>query len=132
MRIAKRLGKNFNPFNPKPTKLTGPTWFPVGKILSFGSKPEFQLTSQTPKFGQADVFLSTVSLPIVHPGGSYESCVFYKDGQSEVLERYWTRAEAQKGHVRHAIELGLMEGLIVSKEPDPIVRKRRIKFDEEV
>lgn len=46
--------------------------------------------------------VSTVELPIVgHPGGDYETCIFFKDGDSEVVERYETKDEAAKGHARH-------------------------------
>jgi hypothetical protein len=38
--------------------------------------------------------LSTVELP----NGQYESCIFYSDGNSEILDSYDTRSKAIIGH----------------------------------
>ena len=54
-----------------------------------------------------DVSLSTVELPrVVYDDGTdlygdtpYESCIFFANGESEVLKRYATQAEALCGHI---------------------------------
>ena len=93
---------------------------PLGKIAS----PSLHLNSQI-----SAITLSTIELPFAHPGGSFESCLFYEDGQSEVLERYFTAVEARQGHERI---LAKLRGEIEKKvEDEPITKKRRIRFDEE-
>ena len=47
-----------------------------------------------------DVSLSTVELDSrIYPDTPYESCIFFANGESEVLKRYNTQAEAISGHV---------------------------------
>lgn len=54
----------------------------------------------------ADITLSTVELPTVmfddgtdlYGDTPYESCIFYANGNSEVLKRYKTQEEAICGH----------------------------------
>ncbi len=49
----------------------------------------------------ADVSLSTVELDTsVYPDTPYESCIFYQNGDSEVLARYKTKKEAIAGHTQ--------------------------------
>jgi len=50
--------------------------------------------------------VSTVRLPFPHPGGEYETCIFFRDHSSEVVERYETQDEAARGHERHVSEHG--------------------------
>lgn len=45
--------------------------------------------------------ISTVELPEEH-GHGYETCVFKRNGDSEVVENYTTLADALAGHYRHA------------------------------
>lgn len=48
----------------------------------------------------ADVSLSTVELNReVYEDTPYESCIFYSNGDSEVLKRYKTQEEALLGHI---------------------------------
>ena len=55
----------------------------------------------------ADITLSTVELPklvfddgmSVYGDTPYESCVFFANGDSEVLKRYKTKEEALRGHI---------------------------------
>jgi hypothetical protein len=48
----------------------------------------------------ADVSLSTVELNReVYEDTPYESCIFYANGESEVLKRYKTQEEALCGHI---------------------------------
>ena len=50
----------------------------------------------------ADVSLSTVQLPgDFYKDSPYETCVFFANGDSEVLERYSTQAEAINGHIKY-------------------------------
>ena len=57
----------------------------------------------------ADITLSTVELPKVkfddgidlYGDTPYESCVFFANGDSEVLKRYKTQAEAICGHIEY-------------------------------
>ena len=42
--------------------------------------------------------LSTTQLPLTVDGNGYESCIFYVHGDSEVVRRYATMADAIKGH----------------------------------
>ena len=47
-----------------------------------------------------DISLSTVELDSrIYEDTPYESCIFYANGESEVLARYKTQAEAICGHV---------------------------------
>ena len=51
-------------------------------------------------FYPADISLSTVELDSqVYKDTPYESCIFYANGDSELLRRYKTQAEAISGHV---------------------------------
>ena len=53
-------------------------------------------------FYPADVSLSTVELDSrVYNDTPYETCVFYANGDSQVLERYKTQAEAISGHIEY-------------------------------
>ena len=48
----------------------------------------------------ADVSLSTVELDsMVYKDTPYESCIFFANGESEVLARYATQADALLGHI---------------------------------
>lgn len=48
----------------------------------------------------ADVSLSTVELDSsVYKDTPYESCIFFANGESEVLKRYTTQEEALLGHI---------------------------------
>ena len=55
---------------------------------------------------KATTQLSTVKLPGILSIGIdsreylFESCLFFKDGESDVLARYQTQAEANAGHHR--------------------------------
>jgi len=42
--------------------------------------------------------LAALGLPSM--GYRYESCMFYADGDSDVKDRYQTRADAEAGHLR--------------------------------
>jgi len=44
--------------------------------------------------------ISTVDLGDFHNGQSYETCVFYPDGQSSVVWNHSTRADALECHAR--------------------------------
>lgn len=56
----------------------------------------------------ADTQLSTVSLPISHyPNEPYESCLFFANGDSDVVARYKTLEEAIAGHVELEKKYGL-------------------------
>ena len=56
----------------------------------------------------ADVSLSTVELDsFVYKDTPYESCIFYANGDSEVLARYKTKKEAIAGHVQISKKYGL-------------------------
>lgn len=47
-----------------------------------------------------DVSLSTVELDLfVYPDEPYESCIFYANGDSNVVKRYKTQEEALLGHI---------------------------------
>jgi hypothetical protein len=49
----------------------------------------------------ADISLSTVELNShIYGDTPYESCIFYANGDSEVLARYKTKKEAIAGHVK--------------------------------
>ncbi len=50
----------------------------------------------------ADVSLSTVELDSqAYRDTPYETCIFYANGDSEVLERYTTQADALLGHIKY-------------------------------
>ena len=47
-----------------------------------------------------DVSLSTVELEgEIYKNTPYESCIFYQNGDSEVVKRYKTKEEAIQGHI---------------------------------
>ncbi len=46
------------------------------------------------------VQLSTIELPKISGATEFETCVFFEDGSSEVLQRYWTQGDAILGHFR--------------------------------
>ena len=62
-----------------------------------------------------DVSLSTVELPkVTYDDGTdlygdtpYESCIFFANGESEVLKRYATKEDAARGHIEYEREYGL-------------------------
>ena len=55
-----------------------------------------------------DVSLSTVELDHrIYGDTPYESCIFYANGESEVLKRYATQAEALCGHIELENKYGL-------------------------
>lgn len=65
----------------------------------------FQMLSDNGTFfKEATITLSTVWLPLSE---MYESCVFFSNGTSDVLERYASQLSAARGHVRLAKELGV-------------------------
>ena len=48
----------------------------------------------------ADTRLSTVELPArFYPVTPYESCLFFANGESDVVARYYTQEDAIAGHV---------------------------------
>jgi hypothetical protein len=50
----------------------------------------------------ADVSLSTVELDSrIYGKTPYETCIFYANGDSEVLERYETKEDAARGHIEY-------------------------------
>lgn len=56
----------------------------------------------------ADTQLSTVELPRrFYPHNPYESCIFFANGESDVLARYATQEEALAGHVELEKKYGL-------------------------
>ena len=56
----------------------------------------------------ADNYLSTVELPHkIYPKNPYESCVFFANGESDVIARYATQEEALAGHVELEKKYGL-------------------------
>lgn len=57
----------------------------------------------------ADIRLSTVELIKLLQIDSYnfETCIFYIDGRSEVLDVYKTKEAAIEGHKRHEEQYGL-------------------------
>ncbi len=49
--------------------------------------------------------LSTILLPpVFYPKSRWESCIFYADGTSKVLEQWFTEDEARAGHERLIVE----------------------------
>jgi hypothetical protein len=53
-------------------------------------------------FYPPDISLSTVELAsFVYINTPYETCVFYANGDSEVLNRYATQEEAVLGHIKY-------------------------------
>lgn len=65
----------------------------------------FQMLSDNGTFfKEATITLSTVRLPL---SKMYESCVFFADGNSDVLERYASQLAAARGHIRLSKELGV-------------------------
>ena len=51
------------------------------------------------------MMVSTVKLPMEHWGGMwYETCAFLQ-GDSDVIERYVTEAEARIGHAKYVAQL---------------------------
>lgn len=53
-------------------------------------------------FYPPDVSLSTVELnSSVYKHNPYETCIFYANGESEVLERYETKEDALRGHIEY-------------------------------
>ena len=56
----------------------------------------------------ADTQLSTVSLPVeIYPDTPYESCLFFINGESDVVARYATQEDAIAGHVELEKKYGL-------------------------
>lgn len=56
----------------------------------------------------AEVALSTVELPRKwYPVDPYESCLFFSGGDSEVIARYATKADAVEGHAELEKKYGL-------------------------
>jgi hypothetical protein len=53
-------------------------------------------------FYPPDISLSTVELDSrVYKDTPFETCVFYANGDSEVLERYTTKEDAARGHIEY-------------------------------
>lgn len=56
----------------------------------------------------ADTSLSTVELDgEIYKGTPYETCIFYANGDSEVLERYKNRVDATRGHIKYEEQYNL-------------------------
>ena len=56
----------------------------------------------------ADVSLSTVELDSsIYKDTPYETCVFYANGDSEVLKRYKTQEDAVLGHIEYERKFNL-------------------------
>lgn len=50
----------------------------------------------------ADISLSTVELDgEIYKTTPYETCIFYGNGDSEVLKRYATKEDAARGHIEY-------------------------------
>jgi len=50
----------------------------------------------------ADISLSTVELDgEIYKQTPYETCIFYANGDSEVLKRYRTKEDAARGHIEY-------------------------------
>jgi hypothetical protein len=58
-------------------------------------------------FYPPDISLSTVELISNYHVDSYETCVFYANGASEVLKRYATQEEAVLGHIEYERKFNL-------------------------
>jgi len=59
-------------------------------------------------FYPPDVSLSTVELnSTIYPERPYESCLFFANGESDVVNRYQTQEEALAGHVELEKKYGL-------------------------
>lgn len=54
-----------------------------------------------------NIQLSTVRLPYVFDEFEFESCVFFDNGNSEVVKRYKTQIEAIEGHTELEKKYGL-------------------------
>lgn len=68
----------------------------------------FQMLSDNGSmFNPATITLSTVQLPSLSGLVQYESCVFFSDGNSEVVQKYANQVDAAIGHKRISAELGL-------------------------
>ncbi len=52
-------------------------------------------------FYPPDISLSTVELISNYHVDSYETCIFYANGDSEVLKRYQTKEDATRGHIEY-------------------------------
>ncbi len=53
-------------------------------------------------FYPPDISLSTVELDSsIYFKTPYETCVFYANGDSEVLKRYQTKEDAARGHIEY-------------------------------
>lgn len=59
-------------------------------------------------FYPADISLSTVELDSnVYKDTPYETCIFYANGESEVLKRYTTKEDAASGHIEYERQYNL-------------------------
>ena len=59
-------------------------------------------------FYPPDVSLSTVELDRrIYEDTPYESCIFFANGNSEVLQRYATQEEAVRGHIEYERQYNL-------------------------
>jgi hypothetical protein len=59
-------------------------------------------------FYPPDVWLSTVELPgNFYKDAPYESCIFFANGESEVLKRYKTKEDAARGHIEYERQYNL-------------------------
>lgn len=74
-------------------------------------KPNFQIINDNAGvFRPASISLSTVELPKEIWEISeyrYESCLFYANGDSEVISRYNSLAESVEGHLKLSRKYGL-------------------------
>jgi len=74
------------------------------KLVTFNMmrKKRWQIVSDDHVwFYPADISLSTVELDsFAYKDTPYESCIFYANGESEVLARYKTKKEAIAGHIK--------------------------------
>lgn len=73
-------------------------------------RPQFDLKDQ-----KGGVEVSTVSLPDI-AGGGYETCIFKKGEESEVVERYKNAIDAARGHVHYCNEHGIKIQIIDEKK----------------
>jgi hypothetical protein len=74
--------------------------FKIGSRKDVTARPDMR-----ERFESKGFMLSTVLLPIEHPGGNwYETC-FFADDDSEVVNRYRTHSEAVEGHKEAVAQL---------------------------
>ena len=76
--------------------------------MSMNRKNRWQLVSDDHVwFYPPDISLSTVELISNYHTDSYETCIFYSNGNSEVLKRYMTQEDAVLGHIEYERQYNL-------------------------